>query len=126
MEAPKLQTDVKPLIQSDLEKYWNEIADELDLKLLMEKGVPKLGEHSGCIEIDAQSTYFHDEFKPHRIDVMELLRKKCGMPMLECKVNPLYLEKDEVIYSPQEKYKAMLQINPKLVELRKVFPQIDY
>lgn len=126
MEAPKLQTDVKPLIQSDLEKYWNEIADELDLKLLMEKGVPKLGEHSGCIEIDAQSTYFHDEFKPHRIDIMELLRKKCGMPMLECKVNPLYLEKDEVIYSPQEKYKAMLQINPKLVELRKVFPQIDY
>lgn len=117
---------MKPLIQSDLEKYWNEIADELDLKLLMEKGVPKLGEHSGCIEIDAQSTYFHDEFKPHRIDVMELLRKKCGMPMLECKVNPLYLEKDEVIYSPQEKYKAMLQINPKLVELRKVFPQIDY
>ena len=91
----------------------------------MEKGKPRIGEHNR-IEIDAQSTYFHDEFKPHRIDVMELLRKKSGMPMLECKVNPLYIEKDEVIYSPQDKYKAMMKINPKLVELRKMFPQIDY
>ena len=125
-EVPRLQGDVKPLTQEDLVRYWNVAAEELKLTLLMEKGVPRIGEHSGCIEIDAQSTYFHEDFKPHRIDVMELLRKKSGMPMLECKVNPLYIEKDEVLYSPQEKYKAMLQTNPKLVELRKIFPQIDY
>ena len=126
VEAPKLQAEVRPLSQEDLERYWEEAAEELDLALLMEKGKPRVGEHNGRIEIDALSTYFHEEFKPHRIDVMELLRKKSGMPMLECKVNPLYVEKDEVIYSPQDKYKAMMQTNPKLVELRKLFPQIDY
>ena len=126
VEAPQLQTEVKPLTQEDLERYWQETADELDLKLLMEKGKPRLGEHSGRIEIDALSTYFNDDFKAHRIDVMQALRKKSGMPMLDCKVNPLFVEKDEVIYSPQDKYKAMLQVNPKLVELRKLFPQIDY
>ena len=125
-ETPRLQAEVKPLSQEDLERYWREAAEELNLTLLMEKGKPRLGEHGGRIEIDALSTYFHDEFKPHRIDVMELLRKKCGMPMLECKVNPLFVDKNEVIYSPQDKYKAMLQTNPKLVELRKLFPQIDY
>lgn len=125
VETPKLQSEVKPLTQEDLDRYWKETATQLNLQLLMEKGKPRLGE-LGRIEIDALSTYFHEEFKPHRIDVMEVLRQKSGMPMLECKVNPLYIEKDEVIYSPQDKYKAMLQINPNLVELRKLFPQIDY
>lgn len=124
--APRLEAEVKPLTQEGLEGYWGEVAAELGLELLMEKGKPRVGDHAGRIEIDAQSTYFHDEFKPHRIEVMELLRKKCGMPMLECKVNPLFLDKEEVIYSPQDKYKAMLQTNPKLLELRKLFPQIDY
>lgn len=124
--APKLQSEVKPLSQEELERFWQETAEELDLKVLMEKGKPRLGERNGCIEIDAQTTYFHEEFKPHRIDVMQMLRQKSGMPMMECKVNPLYIEKDEVIYSPQEKYKAMLQTNPHLMDLRKIFPQIDY
>ena len=123
--APQLQTDLKPLTQEDLDRYWQQTADELNLQQLMEKGKPHLGEH-GRIEIDAQTTYFHEEFKAHRIDVMESIRKKSGMPMLDCKVTPLYIEKDEVVYSPQDKYKAMLNVNPKLVELRKLFPQIDY
>ena len=123
---PVLQEEVKPLTQEDLDRYWTEIADELNLQLLMEKGKPRLSDHNGCIEIDAQTTYFHEDFKPRRIEVMQLLRKKCGMPMLECKVNPLYIEKDEVIYSPNDKYNAMLKTNPRLVELRKIFPQIDY
>lgn len=125
-EAPRLQQEVKPLTQEDLERYWEEAAKELELTLLMEKGKPRLGEHPGLIEIDAQSVYFHEEFKPHRIDVMELLRKKSNMPMLECKVNQMFVAKEEVLYSPQDKYKAMVQRNPQLVELRKLFPQIDY
>lgn len=125
MESPTLPADVKPLTQEELDLYWQQTADELQLQNLMEKGKPRVGEH-GRIEIDALSTYFFDDFKPHRINVMESLRKKSGMPLLDCKVNPLFVEKDDVAYSPQDKYKAMLQVNPKLVELRKLFPQIDY
>ena len=126
VQAPRLQGDVKPLTQEDLERYWRETAEELGLVLLMEKGVPRLGEHSGRIEIDAQTVYFHEEFKEHRIDVMESLRRRTGMPMLECKVNPRFVEKEDVLYSPIDKYNAMLKVNPSLVELRKIFPQIDY
>lgn len=124
--APRLQSEVKPLVQEDLERYWTEAADELGLTLLMEKARPRLGDQPGRIEIDAQTVSFHDDFKPHRVEVMEALRRKTGMPMLDCKVNPLFVEKDEVLYSPQDKYNAMMQVNPKLVELRKLFPQIDY
>ncbi len=125
-EVTKLQAEVKPLTQEDLERYWNEIAEELELTELMKDGAVKLGEQHGTIEVDAQTTYFHEDFKPHKIEVLEALRRKSGMKMLECKVNQLFVGKDEVIYSPDEKYKAMLEANPTLQQLRKLFPAIDY
>ena len=120
-----LQAEVKPLTQEDLERYWRQAASELGLEELMQAANPRLGDTQRIIEIDATQTYFHDDFKPHRIAVMESLRRQSGMPMLDCRVNPLYVDSERLLYSPQEKYDAMLQQNPKLVELRKLFPQIE-
>lgn len=122
----RLQAEVKPLTDEDLKRYWDEVASELGLADLMAGALVHQGDHPGMITIDAQTTWFADEFKPHRIDVMEALRTKTGMPMLDCKVNPRFLEKEEVVYSPNDKYNAMLQQNPQLIELRKLFPMIDY
>lgn len=127
VKAPEqVKTEVKPLTQEDLERYWIEVGEELNLANLLDKATVRLGDQPGRIEIDAQTTYFHDDFKPHKIDVIELLRKKTSMPMLDAKVNPKFVEAEEVIYSPIDKYNAMLQLNPKLSELRKMFPNIDY
>ena len=118
--------EVKPLTEEDLTTYWREAGEKLGLQELLAEGLPHLGEKQGCFEVDAQSVSFHEEFKPHKIEVMEFLRGKTGMKMLDCKVNPLFVSKEEVIYSPEDKYNAMLENNPNLVELRKLFPQIDY
>lgn len=123
---PKLESEVKQLTQEDLERYWNEVAEELRLTELMKDAVVKLGEQHGMIEVDAQTTYFHEEFKPHKTEVLEALRAKTGMRMLDCKVNQLFVGKDEVIYSPDEKYKAMLEENPAMLAMRKLFPNIDF
>lgn len=126
MEVSKLQADVKPLTQEDLGRYWNEVAAELNLQELMKDAVVRLGEQHGTIEIDAQTTYFHAEFKPHKTAVLEALRAKTGMKMLDCRVNQLFVGKEDVIYSPDEKYKAMLQNNPNMLAMRKLFPNIDF
>ena len=126
VEAPKLQAEVRPLTQEDLERYWQEAGEELDLANLLSKATVRIGERPGTIEIDAQTTYFHEDFKPHKIDVLEVLRKKTSMPMLDAKVNQKFVDQEELIYSPQDKYNAMLKQNPQLIELRKLFPQIDY
>ena len=126
MDVPKLQADVKPLTQDDLGHYWNEVAAELNLQELMKDAVVRLGEQHGTIEIDAQTTYFHTEFKPHKTAVLEALRAKTGMKMLDCRVNQLFVGKEDVIYSPDEKYKAMLQNNPNMLAMRKLFPNIDF
>ncbi len=121
-----IEVEVKPLTEEDLTAYWKEAGEKLGLQELLSEGVPKLGEKQGCFEVDAQSVSFHEEFKQHKINVMEFLRGKTGMRMLDCKVNPLFVSKDEVIYSPEDKYKAMVEQNPQLAELRKLFPIIDY
>lgn len=121
-----IAVEVKPLTEEDLAMYWQEAGERLGLQDLLAEAVPHLGEKQGCFEVDAQSVSFHEEFKPHKIDVMEFLREKTGMKMLDCKVNPLFVSKDEVIYSPEDKYSAMVEQNPKLAELRKLFPMIDY
>ena len=121
-----ITVEVKPLTEEDLSAYWKEAGESLGLQELLAEGVPHLGEQQGRFEVDAQSVSFAEEFKPHKIDVMEFLRGKTGMKMLDCKVNPLFVSKDEVVYSPEDKYKAMAEQNPQLAELRKLFPIIDY
>ena len=123
---PKLEAEVKQLTQEDLETFWKEVAAGLNLEELMKNATVKLGEQHGTIEIDAQTTYFHEEFKPHKTEVLEALRAKTGMRMLDCKVNQLFVGKDDVVYSPDEKYKVMLQANPAMLSMRKLFPNIDF
>ena len=121
-----IAVEVKPLTEEDLTAYWQEAAEKLGLQELLAEGIPHLGEKQGCFEVDAQTVTFHEDFKPHKIDVMEFLRGKTGMKMLDCKVNQRFVSKEEVVYSPDDKYKAMLERNPQLAELRKLFPMIDY
>lgn len=121
-----IEVEVKPLTEEDLASYWHEAGEALGLQELLAEGHPRLGEKPGFIEIDAQSVTFHEDFKSHKIDVMEFMRSKTGMKMLDCKVNQLFVGKEEVTYSPDDKYKAMVEKNPQMAELRKLFPMIDY
>ena len=124
--APKkVQVEAKPLTQEDLERYWQETAAQLNLTELMSAAKVRLGENQRVIDVEATETWFAGDFRPHRIDVMQLLRQKSGMPMLECNVIPMFITKGTVIYTADEKYKAMLQVNPHLADLRKLFPIID-
>lgn len=117
--------DVKPLTQDDLDAYWQEAASQLGFQELLSQALPRLGEKQGTIEIDAQSVVFADDFRAHRIDVMQFLRQKAGMPLLDCKVNPMFVTQEELIYSPDNKYKAMLEVNPAMLSLRRLFPDIE-
>lgn len=125
-EPTRLQAEVKPLTQEDLERYWDEAATELGLVEVMKNATVRMGEHIGRFEVDAQTTYFADEFRSHKIDVLESLRKKTGMQLLDCRVNPLFIEQDEKAYSPDDKYNAMLEENHHLATFRKLFTEIDY
>ena len=124
--AAPVVVEAKPLLQEDLERYWNEAAASLRLEELLAAAKPQLGDHPGVIDIIATTTWFADEFKAHRTEVMQELRKASGHPMLDCKVTPMFVEDDEVVYSPVDKYNKMLERNPGMAGLRKLMPNIDY
>ena len=84
------------------------------------------GELSGDAATAKEFLPYIDLKIPPICDVLTALRNKCGMPMLECKVNPLFVKKNDVLYSPDQKYNAMLERNPAIAGLRKLFPNIDY
>lgn len=121
-----ISIEVKPLTEETLAQYWKEAAVELGLEELMAEGIPRLGEYQGCFEVDAQTVSFAEEFKSHKIDVMEFFRSRTGMRTLDCKVNPRFVEKTEVIYTPDDKYAAMVAANAAMEELRGLFPLLDY
>ena len=125
VQPKKVQVEAKPLTQEDLERYWAETATELGLVDLMKAAKVSLGENQRIINLEATEVWFADEFRPHRIGVMERLRAKSGLPMLECNVVPLFINKDAIIYTAEEKYKAMLASNPSIASLRLLFPEID-
>ncbi len=124
-EAPKVQVEAKPIVQADIERYWKETAEELNLADLMSAATVGLSENHRVVDITATETCFAADFRPHRIEVMQRLREKTGMPMLDCNVIPLFVSKDTIIYTAEEKYRAMLERNPHLAEMRKLFPEID-
>ena len=125
IERPTVVVDVEPLTQERLEALWKEAGEALNLKELLSEAKVTLTEHNN-FDIEAQNTIFSNNFKPHKLEVIEWLRAKTGLKMLDARVHVRYVEKDDVPYSPEEKYAAMQARNPHIFELRKLFPLIDY
>lgn len=70
--------------------------------------------------------YFENEFKKVQMQVLEDLRARTSMPLLNCRVELLVKEVDSLPVSPLEKFEAMKELNPALELLHKYFPKIDF
>lgn len=126
VERPSLQADMRPLSQELLESYWQRTAEDLKLNEMMGGAKVAVGEKVGVFDVLAQTTWFAEDFKAHRMEVMQHMRKLSGMPMLDCKVTPKFDEREELLYSPEKKYGVMLEHNAAMAKLRQLFPTIDY
>lgn len=124
-EIPVLQKEVEPLTQERVEVLWQQVGEALGIADLTASAKPELQEHSHIL-LHAQTTLFSNDFKPHKMDVVQWLREQTGLRMLDCSVKVRYVEKDALPYSPDDKYQYMLKQNPNLAMLRQLFPQIDY
>lgn len=116
--------DAEALTQQRLEELWAQVGAELGIGDLLADATVTLGQRNN-FTITAQTVLFADQFAQHRTDVMQWLRRQTGLPMMDCKVVARYVEKDALPYSPDEKYRYMLEHNPQLARLRRLFPQIE-
>lgn len=120
-------TEVKPLTQADLQTYWQQVIDSTDnpkLQELMKNVELELREH-GLFHIIATNSLFETEFRPFMVKVLEQLRQKTQMPMLNSKVIVHLPEKEAMLYNANEKYAELQRRNPDLAKLREIFHEID-
>lgn len=92
----------------------------------MLKGKELRLENEDFFVIIVNSSYAESEIRPNLIRMLTYLRSKSGRPKLNCKVEVVYEEKEKVVYTPRDKYEAMLQRNPALETFRVLFPEVDY
>lgn len=91
--------------------------------LLADKKVALASENS--FNLLANNFYFETEMKPFMMDMIIFMRSHTGIPNLNCDIVVEKAdEKDAVPYTADEKFAAMASINPAIVELRKMFPDI--
>lgn len=84
----------------------------------------ELREH-GLFYILADNSLFETEFKPFAVQVLQQLRHKSQMPMLNFKVVVHLPEKEAMLYNANDKYTEMLRRNPHLAQMRSIFQEID-
>jgi hypothetical protein len=124
------QPSAPPPTQEQLEGYWGEMLEAMRCEL------PKLADQLGGRELRVEAddmfvvvvnnSYLDAEIRPHLLRMLTYLRKRCGRPMLNCRVEVVYEEKEAVAYAPRDKYDVMAQKNPKIEIFREMFPDVDY
>lgn len=120
---------VEKLTQERLEELWKELAesctDDEDMhSLIADKKVVATDENS--FDIRVPNIYLDTKLRRFQDRILGFLRSKTGNDALKYKVSVETEKREAVAYMPKEKYEAMLQVNPAMMKLRKLFPDIDF
>lgn len=109
---------------------WGEMVEAMrdELPKLAEqlKGRELRLEGDDMFVVVVNNSYLDAEIRPHLLRMLTYMRKRCGRPRLNCRVEVVYEEKEAVAYAPRDKYDAMALKNPTIEKLRELFPDVDY
>jgi hypothetical protein len=124
------QKSLPPLDLETLMPAWTQTLEQLEKELpklvltLKEKELRVDGNDHFLILVN--NSYTESEIKPHLVQLLGILRKLLGRPMLNCGIEVVYEEKEAIVYSPRDKYDVMSAANPALNTFRVLFPEVDY
>ena len=83
--------------------------------------------NNNLFNILVNNLYFDTVLKPYQVKILSFLRQQTHNEQLQYKLVLNVDEKQEkVIYQPREKFEEMLKRNPAMLELRKIFQNIDF
>ena len=119
-----------PVTLEQLNTYWAEMLQA------MRQQEPKFAEQLKDKELRIEdddtfvilvnNNYLDTEIRRHLVSMLTYLRQRSGRPQLNARVEVVYEEKEALVYSPRDKYDAMLQSNPALASFRVLFSEVDY
>lgn len=121
--------EIQPLTQEWLEELWKNYAEEHKENATLYNVM-----HDRRLEIRDQNNFdvfvpnlfLQTELEPFKVELLNHLRKVSGHQLLQLKLVVELGKKEQRAYSPQEKFEAMTKSNPKLIKLKRLFPEIDF
>ena len=120
---------VEQLTQERLEELWNELImrnqdDDKFCNLLADKKVEL--KNNNLFTIQVPNLYFDSLFRDCQKRILGFLRESTGNDMLQFKVVVAVEHVEHKAYLPREKFEELVKVNPALLSLRKLFPDIDF
>ena len=117
------------LTQERLEQLWKELVerskdDEKLYELLADKKVEL--KNNNLFTIQVANLYFDSLFKNYQTEILGFLREKTNNEALLFKVVVVVEHMERKAYMPREKFEEMVKVNPSMLTLRKLFPDIDF
>ena len=120
---------VEKLTQERLEELWNELVeksknDDKLYNLLADKKVEL--KNNNLFAIQVPNIYFDSLLKEYQTQILGFLREATGNESLQYKATVVTEYVEKKAYMPREKFDELLKINPAILSLRKLFPDIDF
>ena len=77
-------------------------------------------------ELWKELMYFDSLFRNYQTEILGFLREKTSNEALNYKAVVVVEQVERKAYMPREKFEAMVKVNPSMLTLRKIFPDIDF
>lgn len=121
--------EMETLTQQRLEDLWNELLvkyqdDDKFCALLADKKVELKSQNLFTIQVP--NLFFDSQFRDYQGRILEFLREMTGNEALQFKVVVVVEQVEKRAYMPREKFDELLKVNPAILSLRKLFPDIDF
>ena len=121
--------EAEMLTQEKLEELWKELIersrdDEKLYELLADKKVEL--KNNNLFAIQVPNIYFDSLLKEYQTQILGFLREATGNESLQYKATVVTEYVEKKAYMPREKFDELLKINPAILSLRKLFPDIDF
>ena len=121
--------EMMQLTQESLEALWKEMAESFkDDAKLYELVADKRVElkNNNLFHIEVPNLFFDSQLKAHQTRILGFLREKTGNEALLFKAVVVVEQVERRAYLPNEKFDELVKVNPAILSLRKLFPDIDF
>ena len=82
--------------------------------------------NNNLFTIQVPNLYFDSLFRNYQTEILGFLREKTSNEALNYKAVVVVEQVERKAYMPREKFEAMVKVNPSMLTLRKIFPDIDF
>ena len=121
--------EAEVLTQERLEELWKELCEhskdnEKLYELICDKKVEL--KNNNLFTIQVPNLYFDSLLKNYQTEILGYLREATNNEVLNYKAVVVVEHVERKAYMPREKFEEMVKVNPSMLTLRKLFPDIDF